>query len=90
MEFPSIWVVIGILVLAGALVGVLVLAVCTVADKFYGGDFKKMIMCAECGEHKGGVNNVEEVVDPPQPPCPMKVEAGTNHKREVSAPEFQQ
>ena len=54
MEFPGIWVIIGILVLAGALVGVLVLAACAVADKFYGGDFKKMIMYVECGKHKGG------------------------------------
>ena len=80
MELPGIWVIIGILVLTGALVGVLVLAACTVADKCYGGDFKKMIMCAECGEHKGGVNNVKEA-DPSQPSS-MKVEAGTNHNTE--------
>ena len=80
MEFPDVWVIIGILVLASALVGVLVLAACAVVDKCYGGDFKKMIMCAECGEHKGGVNNVKEA-DPPQPSS-MKVESGTNHNTE--------
>ena len=77
MEFPGTWVIIGILILTGALVGVLVLAACTVADKFYGGDLKKMIMCEGCGEHKGGVNNVEEA-EPPQPSS-LKVVAGTNY-----------
>ena len=73
MEIPGIWVIIGIFVLAGALVGALVLAACTVADKFYGIDFKRMIMCHKCGENEGGVSDVEKG-DPPQP-CPMKVEA---------------
>ena len=80
MGFLGIWVIIGILVLAGALVGVLVLAACAVADKCYGGDFKNMIICAECGDHKGGVNIVKEA-DPPQPSS-MKVEAGTNQNTE--------